>query len=72
MIKRCGAVAYELSLLDNAAIHNVFHVLQLKAFKCQVIATFPLPPCSAEWLIAASPVKVLDRKIAKVGNRAVV
>ena len=72
VIKKCGAVAYELSLPQNAAIHNVFHVSQLKAFRGQVTTTVPLPNCSNDGLIAASPVKVLERKIAKVGNRAVV
>ena len=56
----------------SSAIHNVFHVSQLKAFKGQVTTPIPLPHVSNEGLITALPVKVLDRKIAKVGNKAVV
>ena len=69
---RCGSVAYRLTLPKTSAIHNAFHVSQLKAFKGQVTTPIPLPHCSNEGLITAVPVKILERKIAKVGNRTVV
>ncbi|GKA86442.1 retrotransposon-related protein [Tanacetum coccineum] len=72
VVSKCGQVAYKLLLPDNATVHNVFHVSQLKPFKGLPTTSIPLPHCNKEGLITALPVAVLDRKIAKVRNAAVV
>nr|GEV49001.1 putative nucleotidyltransferase, ribonuclease H [Tanacetum cinerariifolium] len=56
VLAKYGEVAYKLSL-------------QVKG---QPITPIPLPHCNKEGLITAVPVAVLDRKIAKVNNAAVV
>ncbi|GJW47595.1 retrotransposon-related protein [Tanacetum coccineum] len=72
VLAKHGAVAYKLALPDTATIHDVFHVSQLKPYKGQTSTPIPLPHCTQEGLITAIPVAILDRKIAKVNNAAVV
>nr|GEY78978.1 hypothetical protein [Tanacetum cinerariifolium] len=50
----------------------VFESEELKPFKGKPITPIPLPRCNKEGLITAVPVAVLDRKIAKEVNNAVV
>ncbi|GKB95904.1 hypothetical protein Tco_0982041 [Tanacetum coccineum] len=69
---KCGEVAYKLTLPDVATIHNAFHVSQLKPFKGQHTIPIPLPYCNKEGLITVVPDGVLDRRIAKVNNTAMV
>ncbi|GJX02126.1 retrotransposable element Tf2 [Tanacetum coccineum] len=72
VLAKYGQVAYKLLLPDNATVHDVFHVSQLKPFKGQPTTPIPLPHCNKEGLITAILVAVLDRRIAKVRNAAVV
>ncbi|GJX04160.1 putative mitochondrial protein [Tanacetum coccineum] len=72
VLAKHGAVAYKLALPDTATIHDVFHVSQLKPYKGQTSTPIPLPHCTQEGLMTAIPVAILDRKIAKVNNAAVV
>ncbi|GKD09623.1 reverse transcriptase [Tanacetum coccineum] len=72
VIKKVGAVAYKLQLPSHAMIHPVFHVSQLKACHYDVNEMGQFPQCDAEGLIGATPFKLLERRIAKQGNRAVV
>ncbi|GJU48942.1 putative mitochondrial protein [Tanacetum coccineum] len=72
VVSKCGQVACKLLLPDNATVHNVFHVSQLKPFKGLPTTSIPLPHCNKEGLIITLPVAVLDRKIAKVRNATVV
>ncbi|GJV76333.1 putative mitochondrial protein, partial [Tanacetum coccineum] len=72
VLAKHGTVAYKLSLPNTATIHDVFHVSQLKPYKGQTSTPIPLPLCTQEGLITAIPVVVLDRKIARVNNAAVV
>ena len=70
--KKIGAVAYQLQLPSHAMIHPVFHVSQLKACHSEVKEMGHIPQCDAEGMIAATPFKLLDRRMVKQGNRAVV
>nr|GEV52574.1 retrotransposable element Tf2 [Tanacetum cinerariifolium] len=67
---KIGAVAYKLILPDQAQIHDVFHVSQLKKCKGQQIAVGTLPQYDGNGLIQAQPVAILDRRLGKVGNAA--
>ncbi|GKD12172.1 retrotransposable element Tf2, partial [Tanacetum coccineum] len=72
VVSKYGQVAYKLLIPDNATVHNVFHVSQLKPFKGLPTTSILLPHCNKEGLITALPVAVLDRKIAKVKNAGLV
>nr|GEU78007.1 hypothetical protein [Tanacetum cinerariifolium] len=53
-------------------IHPVFHVSQLKACHTDNAVMREFPQCDTEGLIVASPLKLLQRKMVKQGNRPVV
>ncbi|GKC98380.1 reverse transcriptase, partial [Tanacetum coccineum] len=53
-------------------VHLVFHVSQLKNYHSKDVAIGNFPLYDAQGLIAATPHKHLDRKLAKQGNRVVV
>ena len=72
MIDIIGQVAYKLQLPPSAKVHPVFHVSQLKACHSDVHEMGAFPQCDPEGLIAATPLKLLDRKFVKQGNRPVV
>nr|GEZ14581.1 eukaryotic translation initiation factor 3 subunit B [Tanacetum cinerariifolium] len=71
VIKNIGAVAYKLQLPSHAMIHTVFHVSQLKSCHSDVNEMDQFPQCDAEGLIVATSFKLLGKRIAKQGNRAV-
>nr|GEY94053.1 Ty3/gypsy retrotransposon protein [Tanacetum cinerariifolium] len=71
VLAKCGQVAYKLQLPKNATVHNVFHASQLKPFKEEPETQIQLPYCTTYGLITVVPV-VLEKKIAKVRNAAVV
>lgn len=71
--ERIGSVAYKLKLPDAAKIHPTFHVSLLKKkLGAHAIAQPTLPPVGPEGTLQLEPVAVLDRKMVKRGNRAVV
>ncbi|GAU27517.1 hypothetical protein TSUD_147110 [Trifolium subterraneum] len=66
-----GQVAYQLELPPNAAIHNVFHVSQLKlCFNPQIATTYPLPNDPLNTSSIKEPEAILERKMVKRGNSA--
>src|SRR6266542_3929870 len=65
IIERCGTVAYRLDLPSNlSAVHNVFHVLQLR--KClqvpQQVVDIPDVQLETDLTYQEYPVQVLDQK----------
>lgn len=71
IVDRVGVVAYKLALPDGAAIHNVFHVSQLKLCPNPSMTTAALPQYLAETGMTKEPEAILDKKMVKRQNRAV-
>lgn len=72
IVERVGAVAYRLELPTYSQIYLVFHVSQLKLCKGTANKMGILPHCGPDGLLSAEPIAILDRKLAKVNNKAVV
>ncbi|GJX78910.1 retrotransposable element Tf2 [Tanacetum coccineum] len=73
IIAKVGQVAYKLLLPATSQIHPMFYISQLKLYKGPIpnaIAT--LPVCNSQGELIQQPVKVLDRRLGKVGNSAAV
>ena len=72
VIQKIGKVAYKLELPDYALVHPVFHVSQLKPCHSEAAEMGRFPQCDADGLLAATPFKLLERKMVKKGNRLMV
>ncbi|CAL5333729.1 unnamed protein product [Camellia sinensis] len=73
VLERVGSVAYKLELPTTTKIHPVFHVSLLKKkIGTNVLAHTTLPPVGLEGTLQLEPMAVLDRRMVKRGNKAVV
>lgn len=69
-MERVGLVAYKLQLPQNAKIHNVLHVSQLKRFNGKETKVYADPPIF--WEVKAKESEaILERRVIKRGNRIV-
>ncbi|CAM8999660.1 unnamed protein product [Rhodiola kirilowii] len=71
IIDRIGAVAYKLELPPEAAIHNVFHVSQLKLCPNPPSTSPTLPQYLLDHGQQKEPEAILDRKVVKRHNKDV-
>ena len=73
VIEKIGSVAYRLNLPSTAMIHPVFHVSLLKKKLGDNVAANPtLPPVDNSGQFLIEPIAVLDRRLVKRNNQAVV
>jgi hypothetical protein len=73
VLERIGKVAYRLELPPASKIHNVFHVSQLKDYSPDYTPVFSeLPTLPALDCVDTAPETILDRRMMKKGNKAIV
>ncbi|GKC88258.1 putative mitochondrial protein [Tanacetum coccineum] len=72
VLAKIGKVAYKLKLPETARVHLVFHVSQLKPCYSDSASKCSFPLCDSKGHLAATPLKLLDRRMVKQNNRIVV
>ena len=72
VIQKVGTVAYRLQLADDAQIHDVFHVSQLKPYTPDYTPIYDsLPVLSDLEATKATPLEIMEHRVVKKGNTAV-
>ncbi|XP_059068179.1 uncharacterized protein LOC131858749 [Cryptomeria japonica] len=72
VIRKVGAVAYELELPSSSKVHNVFHVSHLKkALGHNVIASSQLPPLDEEGQLILIPEEIIDSRERSLRRRTI-
>ncbi|GMJ10271.1 hypothetical protein HRI_004696300 [Hibiscus trionum] len=69
--ERIGAIAYKLELPSESRIHPVFHVSQLKKQVGSDEVHSQLPLIGPDGGISKEPIKILDRRVGRRGNKTV-
>jgi hypothetical protein len=73
ILERVGQVSYKLELPTGCKVHNVFHVSQLKEYREDFTPVFSeLPKMPLLDVIDTQPERVVDRRMVKKGNAAIV
>ncbi|GJR88425.1 retrotransposable element Tf2 [Tanacetum coccineum] len=72
ILAKLGAVAYKLELPSNSQVHPVFHVSQHKLCRGNANKMGILPHRGTDGLLSVKPEAILDRRMAKLNNKAVV
>ncbi|KAL4354155.1 hypothetical protein GQ457_06G012060 [Hibiscus cannabinus] len=71
IIAKVGKVAHKLKFPDNSKVHPMFHVSQLKKQVGSNVVQSDLPVIGPDDSMSNEPVKIIDRRIGKRGNREV-
>ncbi|XP_039004684.1 uncharacterized protein LOC120131872 [Hibiscus syriacus] len=71
IVKKVGKVAYKLQLPNGSKVHPVFHVSQLKKHIGTEVYQPELPVIGSDGAISKEPLRILERRMVKRGNRAV-
>lgn len=72
VLRRIREVAYEIELLENSKIHNVFNVSRLKKVpRQQVNPCIELTPLDDEGKLVLEPEVILDKHERSLRNRTI-
>ncbi|GMJ08032.1 hypothetical protein HRI_004472400 [Hibiscus trionum] len=71
IVSKIGSTAYKLELPIGSKIHPVFHASQLKKRIGSDVFSTELPLIGPDGGISKEPVRIIDRRIGRKGNRAV-
>ncbi|XP_073013714.1 uncharacterized protein [Typha latifolia] len=72
ILERIGPVSYKLELPSMSKVHLVFHIsCPKKKIGSRNNLQTQLPETDAEGLFVVEPLKILDRRMVKQGNRAI-
>ncbi|XP_059073505.1 uncharacterized protein LOC131874241 [Cryptomeria japonica] len=72
VIRRVGAMAYELELLASSKVHNVFHVSHLKkALWHNIVVSLDLPPLDEEGQLVLIPEEIIDFREHSLRRRTI-
>lgn len=72
VIGRTSKVASKLQLPMGSKVHPTFHICQLKKFVGNNLVQSALPVVSEDGILLKKPVRVLERRMVKHGNQAII